>query len=105
MAKCEQCGAPGEPGTSCRHCRGYIEADIRVKTLWIIDTDSRSYSWRVIAETESQCRREFARMWNDWCKKTGADPYYWGHKGDKWADVEPEPVQIGSGYMDGELYR
>jgi len=27
MAKCENCGARGEPGTSCRHCRGYVEPD------------------------------------------------------------------------------
>ena len=75
------------------------------KTLWMINTESRSYDWFVIAETEDKCLREFARMWNDWCKNTGADPYYWGEPGDKWAEVDCVQVVIGKGYMDKGLYR
>lgn len=105
MNKCENCGALGEPGTTCRECGRGIITYGDTQTLWIIDTDSRSFSWRVIAETESKCLREFARMWNDWCKKTGADPYYWGEVGDKWSGINAVPVIVGAGYRDGELYR
>ncbi len=51
-------------------------------TVWVINTSSRHYDFFVVAESEAKCMRTFARMWNDWCKHTGADPYYWGEKGD-----------------------
>lgn len=73
--------------------------------VWIIDEESRSYSWRVVAVTEFQCLREFKRMWNAWCEASGADPYYWGEPGDKWADISAVEIRLGAGYMDRELFR
>ena len=74
-------------------------------TLWMINTESRSYDWLVIAPTEAECLREFKRMWNSWCESTGADPYYWGSPGDKWSDVSCLPYEMGAGYMDREKFR
>lgn len=45
-----------------------------------------------------------ARMWNDWCEKTGADPYYWGQPGNKWAEVSVHELDLNQGYMDRERY-
>lgn len=73
--------------------------------MWIINTESRSFDFFVLAETEAGCMRAFSKMWNDWCKKTGADPYYWGEAGDKWSEITPERVVIGQAYMDREIYR
>ena len=74
-------------------------------TIWVINMDSRNYPWFVAATTEGACRREFGRMWNAWCKSSGADPYYWGHKGDKWAEVDCVEIELGRGYMDREIFR
>ena len=78
---------------------------LAVKTIWIINTESANYDWFVAAETEAKCRREFTRMWNAWCKATGADPYYWGSLGDKWSEIDCMEVVVGAGYMDRELFR
>ncbi len=74
-------------------------------TVWVINTSSRHYDFFVVAESEAKCMRTFARMWNDWCKHTGADPYYWGEKGDKWAEVDCVEVDMNTAYMDREVYR
>lgn len=120
MSTCPNCYSAvwQEPGTTCPACgRGILEgrepepepetetdAPAAADVVWVIDTDSRSYEWRVIARTRLEALRAFRDMWNDWCDKTGADPYYWGYAGDKWADIEPVPVQLGVGYMDRAPY-
>ena len=74
-------------------------------TMWVINESSASYDWLVVAETKEACIRAFSKMWNQWCKDTDADPYYWGSQGDKWGDVAPMEVRLGAGYMDRELFR
>ena len=105
--QCMDCEAPGgDAGTVCRECgRGIIQKLEDPDTMWVINTESRSYDWFVLAKTERECRREFARMWNEWCKASGADPYYWGNVGDKWADIDCLEVQVGVGMMDREVFR
>jgi hypothetical protein len=75
------------------------------KTVWIIDESSRSWDWLVVSSTEKGALRAFKKMWNDWCKATGADPYYWGQAGDKFGDISAREIKLGVGYMDREEFR
>lgn len=74
-------------------------------TMWVINISSYSFDFLVVETTRERCLRAFSRAWNDWCKTTGADPYYWGEAGDKWAEVTPEEVEVGVVYMDRAPYR
>ena len=105
---CESCWEWGEEGTVCRQCGRGTHSLVSMPssdTLWIINTESRSFDFFVVDHTPQACLRAFSRMWNDWCAKTGADPYYWGEKGDKWAEIVPQAVTMGKVYMDREVYR
>ena len=83
-----------------------------MKSIWVVDTDSSNYSWRAYGATEKQAMDAFKKMWVAHCKPPegdkgwwSVDPYYWGHKGDKYADISAVEVKLGSGYLDGSEYK
>lgn len=75
------------------------------KTVWVVDESSRNYDWFVVAETEAGALRAFKAMWRDWCKATGADPYYWGSATDIWDGIQAREVKLGVPYMDREPFK
>lgn len=105
MRLCDSCDALGTPGTTCRECGRGVHTIAQRKTVWVVDESSRSYDWFVVAETEAGALRAFKAMWRDWCKATGADPYYWGSATDIWDGIQAREVKLGVPYMDREPFK
>jgi len=68
-----------------------------MNSVWIIDEDSRNYSWKVCAESKEKALEIFKEQWWCWCKNTGAEPDLWGND---FEEVQTTEVEVNSAHID-----
>lgn len=79
-----------------------------MKSIWVVDVDSASYSWRAYGATKAEAEKAFRKMWKEHCKPPAGDRGWWNVEKDYWGknfeDAQAVEVELGAGYMDHQKY-
>jgi hypothetical protein len=84
-------------------------AKAKKMSIWVVDVDSSSYSWRAYGATKDEAETAFKKMWRKHCKPPAGDNGWWNVDKDYWGknfdEICAQEVNLGAGYMDGSEYK